>query len=103
MSQHHRKEIPDNSHILMSKEALYSRAGKPDSTKAEYLERKPSRTAKEEEKQSGKITDQKYSHFFENQKENRVPNQFECRADLKPFQKRRFIQFTLKLWSLILL
>jgi hypothetical protein len=89
MSQHHRKEIPDNSHILKSYETLYSRVDKVNSTKVEPTERMASRSAKEEEKQTGNHLDQKYSQFFENQKENRVPNQFENRADLKSFQKRK--------------
>jgi hypothetical protein len=89
MSQHHHKEIPDNSHILKPFETLYSRADKPNPAKVEPTERKLNRTLEEEEKQSGKITDQKYSQFFGTQKENRVPNQFEYRADLKSFQKRK--------------
>ena len=93
MSQQHHKELPDNSQIYKSYEALYRLADKVNSNERASTERKPNRVVEEEEKQTGNFLDQKYSKFFENQKENRVPNQFENRPDLKLFQRRKFIDF----------
>ena len=100
MSQLHHKEIPDSSQIYKSYETLYRRADKVNSNESKPIDRKSNKMIEEEEKQVRKLPDQKSSHFLEIQKENRVPNQFDSKTNLKLFQRRKVYRFNFKIMEL---